>query len=350
MLGGLQGLVIADYPSGNFSWGNRAMDNLDLGVLRTAAGWRAEGRGVVLGTITRTWGSAPRPVGSLVAVRDDGLIAGSVSGGCIEDDLIAQLRAGSLRLDRPAPLRYGVGAEEARRFGLPCGGTLELMLEPVGPQSAVDELLARLARGERVRRTLDLATGAVTLAPAERGADTLSLSATELTSHHGPQWRLLVIGAGQMTDYLAQMAGALGYGVMVCDPREEYADGFALPGVTLTRDMPDDVVTAFQVDDATAIVALTHDPKLDDLALMEALRSEAFYVGAIGSRVNQAKRRARLAEHFGLTAEQLDRLHGPVGLDIGARTPPEIALSILAEMTAVRYRAAGARHEVGCSV
>ncbi|HEV6963998.1 MULTISPECIES: XdhC family protein [Roseateles] len=326
------------------------MDNLDLGVLRTAAGWRAEGRGVVLGTITRTWGSAPRPVGSLVAVRDDGLIAGSVSGGCIEDDLIAQLRAGSLRLDRPAPLRYGVGAEEARRFGLPCGGTLELMLEPVGPQSAVDELLARLARGERVRRTLDLATGAVTLAPAERGADTLSLSATELTSHHGPQWRLLVIGAGQMTDYLAQMAGALGYGVTVCDPREEYADGFALPGVTLTRDMPDDVVTAFQVDDATAIVALTHDPKLDDLALMEALRSEAFYVGAIGSRVNQAKRRARLAEHFGLTAEQLDRLHGPVGLDIGARTPPEIALSILAEMTAVRYRAAGARHEVGCSV
>ena len=326
------------------------MDNLDLNVLRTAAGWLAEQRGVVLGTITRTWGSAPRPVGSLVAVRDDGQIAGSVSGGCIEDDLVAQLRAGSLALTQPTPLRYGVGAEEARRFGLPCGGTLELMLEPLGPHSALDELLARLTRGERVRRTLDLATGRVTLAAAERGADTLTLTDTTLTSHHGPQWRLLVIGAGQMTEYLAQMAGALGYGVTVCDPREEYAEGFALPGVTLSRDMPDDVVTAFQVDDATAIVALTHDPKLDDLALMEALKSPAFYVGAIGSRVNQAKRRARLAEHFGLTEPELDRLHGPVGLNIGARTPPEIALSILAEMTSERYRAGGGRSEAGCMV
>ena len=326
------------------------MDNLDLSVLRTAAGWRAEARRVVLGTITRTWGSAPRPVGSLVAVRDDGLIAGSVSGGCIEDDLIAQLRAGSLTLARPTPLRYGVGAEEARRFGLPCGGTLELMLEPLGPQSGVDELLAKLERGERVRRTLDLATGTATLASAEPGADTLKLTDTQLVSHHGPQWRLLVIGAGQMTDYLAQMALALGYGVTVCDPREEYADGFNLPGVALTREMPDDVVIAFKPDGATAIVALTHDPKLDDLALMEALRGPAFYVGAIGSRVNQAKRRARLAEHFGLTDAELDRLHGPVGLDIGARTPPEIALSILAEMTAVRYRTAGSRPETGCAL
>jgi xanthine dehydrogenase accessory factor len=326
------------------------MDNLDLGVLRTAADWLAEARGVVLGTITRTWGSAPRPVGSLVAVRDDGLIAGSVSGGCIEDDLVAQLRAGSLQLTRPTPLRYGVGAEEARRFGLPCGGTLELMLEPLGPQSGVDELLARLARGERVRRSLDLASGTVTLADAEPGADTLTLTQARLVSHHGPQWRLLVIGAGQMTDYLAQMALALGYGVTVCDPRAEYADGFAITGVTLTRDMPDDVVVAFKPDGATAIVALTHDPKLDDLALMEALKSAAFYVGAIGSRVNQAKRRARLAEHFGLSESELDRLHGPVGLDIGARTPPEIALSILAEMTAVRYRAAGSRPEAGCAV
>jgi xanthine dehydrogenase accessory factor len=326
------------------------MDNLDLGVLRMAATWLAEGRGVVLGTITRTWGSAPRPVGSLVAVRDDGQIAGSVSGGCIEDDLVAQLRAGSLQLTAPAPLRYGVGAEEARRFGLPCGGTLELLLEPLGPQSGVDALLARLARGERVRRTLDLATGTATLADAAPGADTLRLSDTQLVSHHGPQWRLLVIGAGQMTDYLAQMALALGYAVTVCDPREEYAAGFAIDGAVLTRDMPDDVVTAFKPDGATAIVALTHDPKLDDLALMEALRSAAFYVGAIGSRVNQAKRRARLAEHFGLTDAQLDRLHGPVGLNIGARTPPEIALSILAEMTAERYRAGGVRAEAGCTL
>ena len=175
------------------------------------------------------------------------------------------------------------------------------------------------------------------------------LTDTQLVSHHGPQWRLLVIGAGQMTDYLARMALALGYAVTVCDPRAEYADGFALDGVTLTRDMPDDVVSAFRPDGATAIVALTHDPKLDDLALMEALTSAAFYVGAIGSRVNQAKRRARLAEHFGLTDAQLDRLHGPVGLDIGARTPPEIALSIQAEKNAERYRDCTASAEACCA-
>ncbi len=313
------------------------MDNVDLQVIRQIATWLTEGRGVVLGTITRTWGSAPRPVGSVVGVRDDGQIAGSVSGGCIEDDLIAKVREGSLDLKTPEPLRYGVGAEEATRFGLPCGGTLELMLEPLAKRSLIPELLARLDSGERVQRVLDLATGAVQLHPPRGDADLLTLTATTLTTHHGPQWRLLIIGAGQMTQYLAQMALGLDYQVVICDPREEYADGFSVPGTTLTRDMPDDVVTAFAPDGHSAVVALTHDPKLDDLALMEALKSPAFYVGAIGSRVNQAKRKARLAEHFDVTAGQLARLHGPVGLNIGARTPPEIALAILAHMTAEKY-------------
>lgn len=311
------------------------MDNVDLQVMRQVSTWMAEGRRVVLGTITRTWGSAPRPVGAVVAVRDDGQIAGSVSGGCIEDDLVDKLRTGALALSRPELLRYGVGAEEAQRFGLPCGGTLELVLEPLQPASRLDELLQRLARGERVQRRLDLRSGAVTLSPPEAGADVVQLSEQTLITHHGPQWRLLIIGAGQLSDYLASMALALDYQVQVCDPREEYQP--QMPGVTLTRGMPDDVVQAFAPDGHTAIVALTHDPKLDDLALMEALRGPAFYVGAIGSRVNQAKRRARLAEHFGLSPAELARLHGPVGLHIGARTPPEIALSILAHMTAERY-------------
>lgn len=327
------------------------MDNVDLNVLRQVSAWLAEDRRVVLGTITRTWGSAPRPVGSVVAVRDDGQIAGSVSGGCIEDDLIAKVREGALRLSRPELLRYGVGAEEATRFGLPCGGTLELMLEPLTPASRIDALLARLDAGERVQRVLDLASGTVTLGDAAAGADVVRLTEATLTTHHGPQWRLLIIGAGQMTQYLATMALGLDYRVLICDPREEYADGFAVPGAQLTRAMPDDVVAAFNPDGHSAIIALTHDPKLDDLALMEALKSPAFYVGAIGSRVNQAKRRARLAEHFGLSEDQLARLHGPVGLNIGARTPPEIALSILAEMTAQRYGVEpGASMESGCAV
>jgi len=327
------------------------MDNVDLNVLRQVSNWLGEKRRVVLGTITRTWGSAPRPVGSVVAVRDDGQIAGSVSGGCIEDDLIAKVREGALNLQSPELLRYGVGAEEATRFGLPCGGTLELMLEPLGAASQIDALLAKLDNGERVQRTLDLRSGAVRLDPPQANADVVKLTETTLTTHHGPQWRLLIIGAGQMTQYLATMALGLDYQVLICDPREEYADTFTVPGATLTREMPDDVVLSFAPDGHCAVIALTHDPKLDDLALMEALKSPAFYVGAIGSRVNQAKRKARLAEHFDMTAEQLERLHGPVGLNIGARTPPEIALAILAHMTAERYGVSpGAELESGCTV
>jgi xanthine dehydrogenase accessory factor len=312
------------------------MDNVDLNVLRQVTQWLASGHRVVLGTITRTWGSAPRPPGSAVAVRDDGMVAGSVSGGCIEDDLIDKAREGVLAAGVPQVLRYGIEADAAHRFGLPCGGMIELVLEPVLPHTRLGELLARLSNGERVRRVLTIASGAVELQP---GGDTdeLQLTDTTLTTHLGPHWRLLLIGAGQLSQYLAQMAAALAYQVIVCDPRDEYATGFEVSGATLLRTMPDDTVIELKPDGHTAIIALTHDPKLDDLALMEALKSEAFYVGAIGSRANQAKRKQRLSEHFGMTAEQLDRLHGPVGLKNGARTPPEIAVSILAELTAVRY-------------
>lgn len=312
------------------------MDNIDLNLLRQVQAWFDSGHQAVLGTITRTWGSAPRPPGSSVAVRDDGVVAGSVSGGCIEDDLVDKARNGVLAAGVPQVIRYGIDAETAGRFGLPCGGLIELVLEPVLPRTQLPQLLERLERGERVSRRLTLATGEVVLDMAGP-SDALELTDTTLITHHGPQWRLMLIGAGQMTHYLAQMAVALGYAVTVCDPREEYAEGFAVPGVHLVRGMPDDVVREWRCDGHSAVVALTHDPKLDDLALMEALVSEAFYVGAIGSRVNQSKRKARLSEHFGLTDAQLARLHGPVGLKNGARTPPEIAVSILAELTAVRY-------------
>lgn len=312
------------------------MDNVDLNVLRQVTTWLAQGHRVVLGTITRTWGSAPRPPGSSVALRDDGLVAGSVSGGCIEDDLVDKARAGALTTGLPQVVRYGIDTDTAQRFGLPCGGLIELVLEPVLPRTRLDELLARLDAGERVRRVLTIATGAVDLQPGNT-TDELALTDTSLVTHHGPRWRLLLIGAGQMTQYLAQMASALDYQVLVCDPREEYATGFAVPGATLLRSMPDDTVVDMKPDGHTAIIALTHDPKMDDLALMEAVNSPAFYIGAIGSRANQAKRRARLKEHFGISDDQLNRIHGPVGLKNGARTPPEIAISILAELTAVRY-------------
>jgi xanthine dehydrogenase accessory factor len=311
------------------------MDNVDLSVLGKIGEWRAGGHRVVMGTIVRTWGSAPRPIGSVVAIRDDGHIAGSVSGGCIEDDLIDKVRKGALALTAPERVKYGISAEEANRFGLPCGGTLELVLEPVADHSQVGDLSAALERGERIRRSMDMATGRARLEPGE-GADRLVITEQSLVTFHGPQWRLLIIGAGQMTEYLATMAKTLDYEVVVCDPREEYADDWQIPGTRLVRTMPDDTVIALRPDSHTAIIALTHDPKLDDLALMEALKSDAFYIGAIGSRANQEKRKQRLLE-FDVTPKQLERLHGPVGLKNGARTPPEIAVSILAQMTAERY-------------
>ena len=311
------------------------MDSVDLQVLKKADEWLHAGHRAVMGTVVRTWGSAPRPVGSLVIIRDDGLVVGSVSGGCIEDDLVDRVRRQATAASRPERVKYGVTAEEAFRFGLPCGGTIELVLEPLGRDSQIDRLLERVAAGRHTVRTLDFASGTVTLADGE-GTDVLDCSDTRLITAYGPRWRLLVIGAGQLTHYVAQMALALDYAVTICDPREEYADGWLVPGTQIVRTMPDDTVVEFKPDKHTAIVALTHDPKLDDLALIEALKSDAFYVGAIGSKKNQAKRKERLLE-FGVTSSQLERLHGPVGLKNGARTPPEIAVSILAEMTATKY-------------
>jgi xanthine dehydrogenase accessory factor len=310
------------------------MDSVDLQVLKSARDWVAAGRRAVMATVIRTWGSAPRPIGALAAIRDDGMVAGSVSGGCVEDDLIARVRSGELAKERPATTRYGVSAEEAKRFGLPCGGTLELVLEPLTGESRLAELLERVGRHELVRRELDMRTGRVSLGPAGPD-DRLAFDGATLRTVHGPRWRLLIIGAGQLSGFLARMAQGLDYQVIVCDPREEYAEGWDVPGVELRRGMPDDAVIALAPDRRTAVVTLTHDPKLDDLALLEALKSPAFYVGAIGSRKNNEARRRRLAE-FDLSAEEIGRLHGPVGLKLGARTPPEIAVAIVAEMTAIR--------------
>jgi xanthine dehydrogenase accessory factor len=312
------------------------MDSVDLQVLRTSVAWLNEGHRVILATIVETWGSSPRPAGAMLAVRGDGLVAGSVSGGCVEDDLIFRIRNKSLAVEKPEIATYGVSKEEATRYGLPCGGKLELVLEPIADKALFADLLARVERHELVARTLELGSGRVQLGAASRTDAPLAFDHKRLVTVHGPRWRMLIIGAGQLSQYLAQMAQALDYSVTVCDPREEYADTWNIEGAVLDRGMPDDVVMAMNLDARCAVVAVTHDPKLDDLALMEALKSPAFYVGALGSRLNSQKRRERLLT-FDLSSAELDRLHGPIGLRIGSKTPPEIAVSVLAEMTAVRH-------------
>ena len=309
------------------------MDSLDLQVLTRADQWLAAGHQVLLVTVVRTWGSSPRPVGALLALRDDGHAVGSVSGGCIEDDLMHQLRHEGMPTG-PHLARYGIDADEARRFGLPCGGSMQMVVEPLSDRHALAPLLAQLSAGALVARTVDIRTGETRLAPAT-GGQVLAFDGNVLTSVFGPRYRLLLIGAGQLSASLARIAIGLDFAVTVCDPREEYYEEWSEPGITLTRDMPDDVVTAMRPDARTAVIALTHDPKLDDLALMEALKSPAFYVAALGSRRNNAARRERLLE-FDLNEAQVARLYGPAGLYIGSRTPAEIAVSIAAELVAVR--------------
>jgi xanthine dehydrogenase accessory factor len=310
------------------------MDSVDLDVLRKSAEWVDEGRRVLLVTVTKTWGSSPRPEGAMLAVREDGLVAGSVSGGRIEDDIVDRTRREGVHATKCDVVTYGISADEAHRFGLPCGGTIQLVLEPLTRESGIRALLREVETGHLVARRLDLASGFATLHPAQ-ATDGLAFDGKVLRTIHGPRYRMLVIGASHLSRYLAEMAVGLGYEVTICDPREEYTETWDLPGVRLVRTMPDDTVQAMKLDERSAVVALTHDPKLDDLALMEALKSRAFYVGAIGSRANNAKRRERLRE-FDVTVEEIARLHGPIGLYIGSRTPPEIAISILAEITAIK--------------
>jgi xanthine dehydrogenase accessory factor len=309
------------------------MQSQDRAALDALLRWAGEGQRVLLATVVRTAGSAPRQLGAWLALCADGRVCGSVSGGCVEDDLLDRLRAGQLAVARPLLLTYGEDAEQAARLRLPCGGRLEVLVEPSPDIAQLADLARRCAAGERWVRVVDVTTGSATLVSAS-ATESPSWDGQCLRTVHGPTRRLLLVGAGEISGYLAQMAPALDFAVSVCDPRAEYRAAWSAADAPLVEGMPDDAVLALRPDAGTAIVALTHDPKLDDMALLEALKSEAFYVGALGSRASNARRRQRLLEHFDLTVAQVARLRGPVGLAIGSRTPPEIAIAILAELVA----------------
>ncbi|MCB2017348.1 MAG: XdhC family protein, partial [Hydrogenophaga sp.] len=235
----------------------------------------------------------------------------------------------------PERVKYGVTADEAHRFGLPCGGTLELLLEFNPDADLLDQMLQGLAQGQLMQRRTEIATGRVEQQTCER-PQPLQDDGVWLCNCFGPEYRMLIIGAGQLSEYLASMALFCGFSVTVCDPREEYRGSWSVAGAQLASGMPDDVVRDFHIDRRTCVLALTHDPKLDDLALLEALQTQAFYVGAIGSRRNNEARRERLIEHFDQTEESLAPLRGPIGIYIGSKTPPEIAVSVMAEVLAVK--------------
>ena len=311
------------------------MNSTDYIVLKTALSWLREGKRIAIATVVQTWGSSPRPIGSWLAIREDGQVVGSVSGGCVEDDLIRRVQTEILTRNTPELVIYGVSKEEAARFGLPCGGTLRLLVEPSPEQAVLEEILKGIESHQIILRRVDLGSGKSTLYPGSR-EDGFSFGDFEMQTSYGPRWRMFVIGAGQLSLYVANFALASDFDVIVIDPREEYTEGLHQDGIQFIKGMPDDVMQELGIDSHTAIVALTHDPKIDDLALIDALQSNAFYVGALGSYTNTLKRKERLRE-FNVSTEQLDRLHGPVGLEIGALTPPEIAVSVMAEVIAVKH-------------
>ncbi|MFJ3681307.1 XdhC family protein [Pseudomonas sp. NPDC090208] len=312
------------------------MDNVDLDVLRTVLAWRRAGHGVHLYTVVQTWGSAPRQPGSMLALREDGAVIGSVSGGCIEDDLIHR-QASEVKAGNQSPVRliaYGLSREEAARFGLPCGGTLRLTEEKIDKWDWVEELVSRCEHQQLSKRVVNITSGHVRLTEA-LPHDRFQFDEHQMEAVHGPSWRLMMIGAGQVSRYAAEMALLLGFKVMVCDPRPEFAVEFDDPRVTLVPGMPDDAVEAIKPDERTVIVTLTHDPRLDDMALMTALKSRAFYVGALGSKQTTTRRREYLLE-LGITPQEISRLHGPIGLYIGSHTPAEIALSLMTQIVALK--------------
>ncbi len=306
------------------------MQNSDTEVLKTAVEWLENGHSLELVTLVQTWGSAPRPVGSLAAVRDDGILIGSVSGGCVEKQLTARLP----REQKPRIVQHEVSHEQALRFGLPCGGSLKLVFEYFEEAAPLREILENLEIYSMVSRTINLDTGVSSIRSANTN-ERFCFNGVELTKVFGPGWRLLLIGAGQLSRFVAEMAIGLDYNVAICEPRESFANAWKVPGTTIDSRSPDDVVKEVSTDSRCAVLALTHDPNLDDLALMEALIGDVFYVGALGSRRSAEKRLKRL-QFLGLNETQLKKLHGPIGLKIGSKTPAEIAISILAEVIAVR--------------
>jgi xanthine dehydrogenase accessory factor len=312
--------------------------------------WIAQGRPLALATVTRTWGSAPRPVGSQMAVRDDGAFAGSVSGGCVETAVIGEAQE-ALSDGQPRRLSFGVSNEDAWAVGLACGGTIDVLVTPLRDrreQALIDALqraraekrpvvvATRAAQGES--RLLDASAGGA-LGEAVRTA--LQRDQSTPLEIDGETWFLnvfnppvdfVIVGAVHIAQPLAAMAKLAGHSVRIIDPRTRFASAERFPGVRLQTEWPDEALAAHGLNARSAVVALTHDPKLDDPALTAALKSQAFYIGALGSKQTHARRLERLAVQ-GFSQAELARIHGPIGLNIGARSPAEIAIAILAEIT-----------------
>ncbi len=307
-----------------------------------ALDWHREGRGAALATVIETWGSAPRPVGSQLVVSGAGEMMGSVSGGCVEGAVVEEAQA-ALADGMPRVLTFGVSDEDAFAVGLACGGTIRVLVEPVGavlPEAMLADIVAARAGRVGLAYAVDLESGARALSGPDGPhrdrfrSDKSGVDGSLFVAIHNPPLRLVIVGAVHIAQALVGMARSCGYDPLLIDPREAFGSEARFSGEVISHDWPDEAMAALGLDARTAVVTLTHDPKLDDPAIQTALRSECFYLGCLGSTRTHAKRLARLTE-AGFSDAEIGRIHAPVGLNIGAKSPAEIALSIMAEITQV---------------
>lgn len=326
------------------------MFNLDLDVFSTLIQWLKQDKTVWLCTVTSTWGSAPRHVGSLMVCNAEGQQCGSLSGGCIEEDLLEKVAQGAIAADRAQHLIYGSTTEEQERFKLPCGGTLGVLIEPLTGDAStltwVEQIYQTLEARRCIARDCDWSVEPprITLTAMEKQnvgsefqlqhEDSRPL---KLHQVYGPQFHLFLIGISEVSRALAKFALLMDYRITVCDPRPDQIKSWDIDNVRLVQAMPDDAVLAHADDGRTAILALTHDPRIDDMGLLQAFNTKAFYIGAMGSEATSRKRRERL-QLLEVSGEKLERLHAPIGLSIGSKTPAEIAIAALAEICRVRSR------------
>ena len=316
------------------------MRHLDLQVVSQALDWAHAGRALWFCTVLSTYGSAPRAPGAMLVASAAGEHVGSLSGGCVEEEFLASLARGELR--EPAQIvRYGDSAEESRRLRLPCGGVLVVLVEHRAPSGDwiehLESLQVALLGQHRLVRHVDLTSGALRLDPdAGQGSERVHIGDERVRIHVGPVLRLILAGLSPVAEACAAFARAIGCEVIACDPREE-VEHIVLDGVQMQRVLPSLFIASGGCHTATAVVALTHDPRIDDLALMEAVRTPAFYIGAMGSQATSAKRAERLKRVGGLSDEQIARLHMPIGLDLGSKAPAEIALAVMADVLRVYH-------------
>ncbi|BAN46614.1 XdhC family protein [Metapseudomonas resinovorans] len=315
------------------------MQHLDLLVVRKALDWSVSGQDVWLCTVLATYGSAPRAPGSLLAANASGHWIGSLSGGCVEDDFLERLAAGAFA-EPVQTVRYGDGSDTQSSIRLPCGGILDVLVEKLASdcdvQAHLRELESALAGQRRLIRELDLSTGVRRLLPDRGHGPRVEREGDLLRLRVGAAQRLLLAGYSSVAQVCAEIGQSLGFEVVLCDPRDEALQGVELPGVEIRRELPSEFIRLGGCHADTAVVALTHDPKIDDLAMLEAVRTEAFYIGVMGSMATSAKRLERLRRVGGLGDAEIERIIAPIGLNLGSKTPAEIALAVLADILRVR--------------